>query len=200
MRKQIVCDVNGRILNVAWLSFQPDGAVSFGLNDRTFVSPRLRARIGLFNAYNRVSAEFTVRPTAAGLDPIQNPHFTYHPTALFHLTADKDEEVFSGTADTTVIFSQQPELQWIRAISKRVGDLNVAGTRSDSIDTEAWVIPSDTSDISIRIAVDLMKPAPLATDNSVAMVKLVIWKEVMVRIAIDTIPAACPTLSWFHEY
>jgi hypothetical protein len=201
MRKQLVCTAEGRTVNVAWFSFQPDGSISFGLNDRTFVSPRLGAKMHLFNAYNRVRAEFIVSSNGAGLHPIVNPHFTYHPTTIkFHLTAKGDEDVFDGIADPTIILSQQPELEWIRAISKPVRDLSTGAPRPDGIKTTPWVIHSTTSDASISIAVDLVKPAPLADDRSAPLVRFVPWGGIMARVKVDVVPPAAPTLSWFHEY
>jgi hypothetical protein len=100
VRKSIVSECKGRRPSIAWLSFQPDGSISFGLNDRAFYSPRLGASVGVFNAYNRVRLEYVVTKDGAGMKPIKNTHFTYHPSIIqFHLTGNGDEDVFIGIMD-----------------------------------------------------------------------------------------------------
>jgi hypothetical protein len=56
----------GRTLGVGYVSFQADGSISFGLKDKTYVSPDLGARIGLWNAYNQVTIEYESRRACVG--------------------------------------------------------------------------------------------------------------------------------------
>ena len=60
LRKNITFNFAGQPKGIAWLSFQPKGSISCGLRDRTYISPRFRDRIGLWNAYNRVEIEYRV--------------------------------------------------------------------------------------------------------------------------------------------
>jgi hypothetical protein len=53
LRKNITFNFAGQPKGIAWLSFQPDGSISCGLRDRTYVSPRFQDRISLWNVYNR---------------------------------------------------------------------------------------------------------------------------------------------------
>src|SRR5690348_10549406 len=104
MKKQIGCAFRGKTSNIGWLSFQPSGFISVGLNDPAFVAPRANWVAGLFNAYDRVyRAEFMVSPDGAGSDPIRNPHFTYHPPGFFHLRGNGDDAVFKGVARMDVV-------------------------------------------------------------------------------------------------
>lgn len=199
MRKQITWRNNTGTANIAWLSFQPDWSISFGLNDRTFVAPRFGAKAYVFNAYNRVRSEFLVSSDGAGLNPIRNPHFTYHPSVRFHLTGNGDEDVFDGIADLPLILSQQSEFPWIRAITSPLNTLPVARTRDDGIETDRWELPPFPPNTSARISIDLLRPAPLAT-RSTNLVRLVPWGDAMARIEIDNVSPQQATLSWFHEY
>jgi hypothetical protein len=54
MRKQLCCDTPSRRIRVGWVSFQPDGSISFGLNDRAYISPKFKTQSMIWNAYNRV--------------------------------------------------------------------------------------------------------------------------------------------------
>ena len=201
MRKLIVAECQARMASVAWLSFQPDGSISFGLNDRAFYAPRLGAQIGIFNAYNRVRLEYQVARSGSGLKPILNPHFTYHPSnAQFHLTGNGDADVFTGIMDPSIILHQQSALEWIRATTRAVSTLSEAKQRPDGIETETWIVPVKHPDVSLRIALDLLLPAPVATTGPWLMHRVVTWHRVMARVIVDSAPSQEATLSWFHEY
>lgn len=59
---------------IGWVSLQTDGAISVGLADRAFISPRFHARQFLWNAYNRVTVQYLVPHSPEGLRPVTNPH------------------------------------------------------------------------------------------------------------------------------
>jgi hypothetical protein len=112
MRKNLNFDHGGRIVPVGWVSFQPDGSISFGLRDRTFVLESGRARINLWNAYNRVQIQYVAPKVTEPLLPVENPHFTFHPPVHFQLKSNaqrtsKDEQIFSGIADVQITLMQQ---------------------------------------------------------------------------------------------
>src|SRR5262245_59629907 len=50
----------------------------------------MRERIGLWNVYNRVGIQYVVPTNPAALEPVPNPHFTFHPAIKFHLKSDQD--------------------------------------------------------------------------------------------------------------
>jgi hypothetical protein len=85
--------------SVAWLSLQSDGSISVGLTDRTFVSPTFQARNFVWNLYNRVELEYIVAHTPEALEPVPNPHLTFHPPIYFHLRANGQEELWAGIAE-----------------------------------------------------------------------------------------------------
>lgn len=200
MRKLIVAEYQGRQASVAWLSFQPDGSISFGLNDRAFYAPRLGANIGIFNAYNRVRLEYLVTADGAGMTPIQNPHFTYHPDiAQFHLTGNGDEDVFTGIMDPTIMLSQQPAIEWIRVTSRRISTLPNSRSRSDGIATETWAIPARHEDQSLHLAVDLVRePSEVLFGPWMARYS-VPWFALTTQITVNAVPPQEASLAWFHE-
>ena len=73
MRKQIVYGHVGGEAGVAWISFQPDGSISFGLRDKTYISPQLKQRVPVWNVYNRIGIEYIVPSEPGALEPVQNP-------------------------------------------------------------------------------------------------------------------------------
>src|SRR5262249_17570290 len=126
MRKQICCDTPERRVRIAWVSFQPDGSISFGLNDRTYISPKFRARHFVWNAYNRVRIHYEVPSDQSSLEAVQNPYFTFHPAVWFHLKADGprgDEALFEAIADVALVLQQKSEMPWLRSVSGRVASL-----------------------------------------------------------------------------
>ena len=202
MRIQIVGEHNQNRRNVGWLSFQPDGSISFGLNDRCFIVRRFNARIGIFNAYNRYRAEF-MAPTidTSALASVVNPHFTYHPIAMFHLKANGDETLFEGLCDLSIVLEQQQELPWIRAISNPLHSLPSVGTRADGVKLDYVTLGVDTDRTSIAIAIDLLKPSSeLKNVEASKLVHHTEWHGVVARLSIGVVNEQPATLSWYHEY
>ncbi len=199
MRKQIVCVSPKGEVNICWLSFQPDGSISFGLNDRTFIAPAMMGRYNVFNAYNRVRSEFIVSSGGVGMEAVHNPHFTYHPIAHFHLTGNDGHRLFEGIADTSIVLSQQHVLPWIRATSRAIALLPKAQTRADGIETERLCFHLADAQVSLRIAVDLLRPGPWAQAAGALLCTLCEWQGVIACLAVTSTEGQAPTLSWFHE-
>jgi hypothetical protein len=201
VRKSIVSECKGRRPSIAWLSFQPDGSISFGLNDRAFYSPRLGASVGIFNAYNRVRLDYVVTKDGAGKKPIKNPHFTYHPSIIqFHLTGNGDEDVFTGIMDPMVIQSQQSAIEWIRATSRPLSSLSESHSRADGNDTETW---GNSSLRRRTIASNCGRSNGRATSYhawSLVSRYVVPWFKITTCVTISAGPPQEASLAWFHEY
>jgi len=221
MRISIVAKYDGQDKNVAWVSLQPGGDISFGLNDNTFISPKFRARKFLWNAYNRVRAEYIVTSEPEALEPIRNPHFTFHPPNYFHLREsggvstrrtnkrkarttfnDDDDAVFAGIQDVPITLRQQGQLPWIRAISAPLNTLRASGRRADSIPDAPPLVVSSAANISLGIAIDLLRPPgrPIISIWNSKIARQIEWHGLMVYIQIECLSAQTSTLSWFHEY
>lgn len=202
MRKNLVCKTQSRETRVAWLSFQSDDSISFGLTDRSFVSPKFCGRFMLWNAYNRVAIQY-VLPTDPNIVGIKNPHFTYHPLMYFHLTSGQgagSEEVFAGIVGMDIIFNQQPFVPWIVATTAPVGTLQASGQqRDDSTRSPDFIIPAAEETQSLQISVDLYPPGHADIQNTDS----VFWhrtKHTAARIESRLVAGQVATLSWFHSY
>jgi hypothetical protein len=194
MRKHIVGDVNGRKFSIAWLSFQPDGSISFGLQDRTYISPRSRARIGLC-----IAIQYVIPSDPNALEPVINPHFTFHPSVHFHLRADRDEQIFQAIADVQIVLEQDGIMPWIRAVSAPLGQLAYGGRRKDSIDVEEWIVQVGSVEASIRVELDFIKSNCVGGSDDLSR-KSFVWHDIGVRVSIAFTYPQVATLSWFHSY
>jgi hypothetical protein len=210
MRKHLSCEFAGKHANLAWISFQPDGAISFGLHDKTYISPRFEEKIYVWSAYNRKRAQYLVPSTKAGLRSVKNPHFTYHPDkSMFHLKANKDKPIFEGLTDLPFVLQQQSILPWIRAISRplhsvlgRVGNR----LRQDSINVENWSFAVSSDQVSIGMSLDFVSaellPILTAKDKTSpdCLSRYVEWHGVVLYVTAEPLKPQIPTLSWFHEH
>lgn len=206
MRKLIKVSHGGRIVGAAWVSFQPDGSISFGLNDRTYVSPHLCVRKFLWNAYNRITIEYVIPSSPDALLAVQNPHFTFHPDAMFHLKSNKDkkaenEAIFEGIADVGIVLDQDGEMPWIRAASSPVHQLSEAGKlRAPTIDTEDLLtqIPVVMNSASATIEIDFIRPENVVPHRNETTWEYA-WGKVGLRIRTGLAAPQIATLSWFHS-
>jgi hypothetical protein len=204
LRKNLNIEHGGRVVAVAWISFQPDGSISFGLRDRTFVLESARIRSNLWNAYNRVGIRYVAPNVTDPLLPVDNPHFTFHPPIQFHLKSNsqlksQDEEIFSGIADVGITLSQQNEMPWIRATSAPLGQLKQSPSRADGIETEALTvqIPAIFNEPSVAVEIDFVRPADVRIGLS-GPVWEIVWHDVGVRILVKGVVRQIATLAWFH--
>ena len=202
MRKYLVCDVPGRRVAIGWISFQPDGSISFGLNDQTYISPRFRDRISIWNAYNRVCTIYEVPTDPSALKPVENPHFTYHPDIMFHLKSNddlirEDQAIFQGIADVPITLEQDCQMPWIRAVSAPVDKLKIRSARPDAIETEDLMLSAPTERISVRIALDFVKPAAATTLGHQTQ-WCIPWGKVALKITLAWTYPQIATLAWFH--
>lgn len=204
MRRNINVNHAGRRVGVGWISFQPDGSISFGLKDRTYISPRFRERRFVWSAYNRITIEYVVPSDPLALLQIKNPHFTFHPDVMFHLKSNEDrksqdEAIFEGIADVGLVLQQQGEMPWIRATSAPLRTLRPSSkARNDGIATADMetTAPVIMSDCSTRIEVDFVRPDNAADHrDSWGFV----WGKVGLRIRVGHIAPQVATLAWFHS-
>lgn len=184
---------------IAWISESANDSLSIGLADRAFVSPRFHARHFLWNAYNRVTLHYLVPGDTNDLLPVLNPHLTFHPPIYFHLRANDDEELFAGIADVNIMLDQDGEVPWIRFVSRPVREMRKAGSSRNSSNTTTIRIPVQSSDVSIGIGVDIIRPG-----GSAATPKLVDhfmdYGGYRYHIFCELCRPQPPTLSWYHQY
>jgi hypothetical protein len=196
MRKQICCDAPDRRVRIAWISFQPDGAISFGLNDRTYISPHFQARSMIWNAYNRVGIQYLVASSPDALQPVQTPHFTYHPALMFHFK-DRNAVLFSGIADVGMTLMQETSMPWIRATSAPLAQLPIGGQRQDGIAVDEIAVGAPDEMQSLRMALDFIRPDDALTNPPDGEWHIP-WHAVAIRLKLDLCPGQIATMSWFY--
>jgi hypothetical protein len=144
---------------------------------------------------------------AAVLEPVVNPHFTFHPPLNFHLKSDKgraskDEAIFEGIAEVRTVLAQQEEMPWIRATSRPLADLPEPGaSRNDGIASDDLVydVPAIVAVASARVEIDFIRPANVQ-DNREHSPWEFVWGEVGLRIKAGYVAPQIATLSWFYFY
>jgi hypothetical protein len=202
VRKHLACDSNENRIRIAWLSFQPDGSISFGLHDKTFISPALKIRQGIWNAYNRRRLKFEIPSDPSALIQIQNPHFTYHPPGLFHLTANKGsavrQDIFRGAARIAVALDQRSVVPWIKVITALLAQLSSGGIRPDPIDVEEMVMNVPSDQVSACVAVDFVRPECQGQIEHKSC-WFVPWHDLALKITLSFTWPSIPMLTWRHD-
>jgi hypothetical protein len=187
---------------LGWLSFQPNGDISFGLCDRTYVSLKFEARIGVWSAYNRVRTRFEVVSDPSAADKVTNPHLTYHAPDYFHFKSRGqrvEEAPFWGIADVPITLQQQHELKWIRAVSAPLSTLRSAGLLRGRFDSQDLVISAPTESVSVRMSIDFIRPN-VGQQFSHASLWYVTWKDVGVRLGMAFTFPQFATMAWAHYH
>ncbi len=184
--------------SIGWISFQPDGAISVGLTDRTFVSPKFRARKFLWNLYNRVTLEYLVAHSPEALESVNNPHLTFHPPIYFHLRANGQEELFAGIAEPRLMLEQDNRVPWIRFVSRPLHEIGTAKQPRDSEKSSVEKFSVPTTDCSIGFGVDFIRSTQVES-SELLFSRCVDWKEHRVHVFCEVLPAQISTLSWYHQ-
>jgi hypothetical protein len=197
---QVVAELNGLDRAVGWVSQQPDGSVSVGLSDRTFVAPNFRARNFVWNAYNRVPLEYAVSHDPQALEPVSNPHLTFHPPIYFHLRENGRDELWAGIADVAIMLEQEGRVPWVRFVSKPFKELKAPNAPRDPARTTIRRVRVPIEDCSIGLAIDFERrpgepPPEWVTRNLVGATA-----GVGIDIHTCVLAPQISTLAWFHYH
>lgn len=201
MHIQVCGTLDEVVRSVGWVSRQPDGAISVGLSDRTFVSPNFRSRDFLWNAYNRITLEYRIAHTPDALEPISNPHLTFHPPIYFHLREDRGPELWAGIADVWIMLTQERRVPWVRYVSKPFSELKIASApRNPSITMIQKKVAVPNAECSIGLAVDFVHvdggtPPEWVTNNFANA-----SGGVDIDIRAEILHPQESTLVWLHHY
>lgn len=185
--------------SVGWVSFQPDGAISVGLSDRTFVAPNFRSRNFVWNAYNRVTLDYVVANDPAALEPVLNPHLTFHPPIYFHLRQNGKDELWAGIADVAIMLQQEGRVPWVRHVSKPFAELKSASAPRDPSKTDVKTINLQTSDCSIGLGLDFVRREGESPPEWVTRNLSGATGGVGIDIHVCSVPAQDSTLVWLHH-
>jgi len=195
----VTAEVGGISRRIGWISLQPDGSVSVGLNDRAFVSPDFNAKNFVWSAFNREKLQYLVPTLRDGLKGIRNPHLTFHPPHWFHLRETSGKRLFEGIGDLGLMLKQDGIVPWIRFVSKQVSKLNVSAMPRHPQRTSTITTRPDTEDCSIGLGVDFIRTdiAP-QTDNLLSS-NFIDYGEFRLHISTIMLPTQIATLSWYHQ-
>jgi hypothetical protein len=153
---QVVAAVNNEERAVGWVSFQPDGSVSVGLSDKTFVTPQFSKQNFVWNANNQQTLEFLVPNNSDSLQLVRNPHLTSHPPNYFHLRENGKDELWAGIADIAIMLEQDRRIPWVRFVSKQFSELKLASTPRGLAKTTIRKVELENPDASVCLAVDFL--------------------------------------------
>jgi hypothetical protein len=126
MNITLCATAGGKVLRIGWISLQPNGDISAGLNDRAFIARDFDATQFVWSAFNRVRVEYLVPSDPKAAQAIVQPHLTFHVPHYLHLTSKGSRESFRAIADIALAVQQQGEVPWVRFISKPLSGLQEA--------------------------------------------------------------------------
>jgi hypothetical protein len=184
--------------SIGWVSLQPDGSISVGLRDRTFVSPTFQARNFIWNFYNRVTLEYLITNSPETLRPVRNPHLTFHPPNYFHLRANDQEELFAGIAEPGLMLTQDERVPWIRFVSKPVRGIGPAQPPRNPSETTIKGFRVESSGCSIGLGIDFVRSSQSEVPGSLFSCCLD-WHGHRIHVFCEELAAQISTLAWYHQ-
>lgn len=178
---------------LAWVSLVDDGAISVGLSDSTFAAPALASDIELNGVVHRQAVDLAVKHRAKA---IRNPHFTFHPSARYHLHANGEDTLFCGLLMVDLVVQAEGRLPWIRVVSKVVADLKPfkGGRPGQKVEIVQLPLPSEAC--SVQLAVDFIRQIPDGGSPSAFHVE---WGGRVVELTATHVEPQSATLWWNHE-
>lgn len=196
---KIVAEVKNEERAVGWISFQPDGSVSIGLSDKTFVTPQFNSRNFVWNVNNRQTVEYLVPSKPGSLHPVRNPHLTFHPPNCFHLRENGKQKLWEGIADVAIMLEEDGRVPWVRFVSKQFSELKIVGTPRSSLKTDIRKIELDNPESSICIAVDFLQTKGEAPPEWVSNRIRGATGGVAIDVHLFPTKPQVSTLAWLHQ-
>lgn len=195
----VTAETGGTARRIGWIGIQPDGSVSVGLNDRTFVSPDFKAQNFVWSAYNRQTIQYLVPTTRDGLRGIRNPHLTFHPPHWFHLRETNGKRLFEGIGDLDLMLRQDGTVPWVRFVSKQVSTLAPAANPRKPERTRFITVRPGTEECSIGLAVDFVRADVAVKPDGLLSSELFACSAYTLHVSTISLPTQIATLSWYHQ-
>lgn len=189
----------GRTLRIGWISLQPDGSISVGLNDRTLIVREFKDQNLIWNVFNRITAEYFVPSDPTASRSVAQPHLTFHPPHWFHLTGGPKKKLFEGIADIALSVRQQGTVPWVRFISKPIAELKEAKGQRASGAERSIAIPVSSLTKSVRLSLDFVEPQDVSLGPEDGFAEWVDHGPYRLRICAGELPGSRATLGWFHH-
>jgi len=190
---RILTEYKGIKRAFAWVGLLDDGSISVGLSDRLFTVPALASEVVINGVVHRQTRDLK---TVHGEQAVQNPHFTFHPSAYYHLRANGEEELFSGLLMVDLVVQEKGRLPWIRAVSNVVTELKPyqRGRSGQNSEIIRLLLPNEKC--SVELAVDFVVPASNAGTTKNFRVE---WGGRAIEVSAHHVNSQKPTLWWHHE-
>lgn len=195
----ITASAFGRDHRIGWLSLQPDGSVSVGLADRTFISPEFEAQQFVWSAFNRTTLQYLVKSDPTLLRAVRSPHLSFHPPGWFHFKGNGQKTLFEGIADLQMMLKQDGNVPWVRFVSKRVCELPSAGLPRKLDRVKIINIKPASDQCSIGLALDFIALGTTSKDSSGVVSEVIPWRTYSLHLHAVELPAQIATLSWYHQ-
>jgi hypothetical protein len=201
MIKRLCCQTPRRRINLGWVSFQPDGSISFGLSHMTFIWPKFKARHFSWNLFKRIRISDQVPSDAGALEPLQNPLFTYQPQRHWFLlkanSVREGNELFAAIVDMNLTLREQSRMRWVKAVSAPLATLPAQTFQSPEGPVEELVMFVPDEHLSTCIELTFEKPgtAELQLNQTTWCTA---WQDVALRIDLSFMGPRIATLSWFQ--
>ncbi|CAN7142236.1 MULTISPECIES: hypothetical protein [unclassified Variovorax] len=191
--------VSGKLLRIGWVSLQPNGDISVGLNDRTFVAREFAAQQFVWSAFNRMRVAYLVPDDPKAVKPIDQPHLTFHVPAYLHLTSRSNKVTFEAIADIAFAVAQQGEVPWVRFTSRPLSTLKEAKGGARDVAQRSIQFAATAAHRSIELAVDFVRPGDTTELLGALHCEWVDHGPYRLRISATERDAQRPMLAWFHE-
>ncbi|MDM0022187.1 hypothetical protein [Variovorax saccharolyticus] len=191
--------LDGKSYRIGWISLQPNGDISGGLNDRAFVAREFTAQLFVWSVFNRVRVAYLVPDDPKAARPIDQPHLTFHVPAYLHLTSKGNRVTFEAIADIALAVDQQGEVPWVRFTSRPLSSLTEAKGGTRDIAQRTVEFAATAADRSIELAVDFVRPGDTTALTGANHCEWLDHGACRLRISATECAPQRPTLGWFHE-
>lgn len=195
----LCASLEGRSYRIGWISLQPNGDISVGLNDRAFIAREFAAQQFVWSAFNRIHVAYLVPDDPRAEKPIDQPHLTFHVPAYLHLTSKGSRVTFEAIADIALAVDQQGEVPWVRFTSRPLSGLKEAKGGSRDVAQRNIEFAATAADRSIELAVDFVRRGDTAALVGAGHCEWVDHGQYRLRISATERAAQRATLGWLHE-
>ncbi|MBA4064921.1 MAG: hypothetical protein C0501_14640 [Isosphaera sp.] len=135
----------------------------------------------------------------AVLEPVLNPHLTFHPPIYFHLRENAKDELWAGIADVAIMLEQEGRVPWVRFVSKPFAELKPANPPRDPARTKIREVPIPSGDYSVGLGIDFVRRPEVPPPEWVTKNLVGATAGVGLDIHACVLPGQTSTLAWLHH-
>ena len=143
--------------------------------------------------------EYVVVHDPSTLEPVLNPHLTFHPPLYFHVRENGEDELWAGIADVAIMLEQDGRVPWVRFVSKPFTELNAVGPPRDPARTTIQRVALSSGDCSIGLGIDFARLEGVAPPEWVTRSLVGATAGVDIDIRTCILEPQVSTLAWLHH-